>query len=158
MKKNQGFTLIEVLVAAGVLGIVATALFGLLSTSLSNLQKVEQLHQYELAAADVMNKVLFLPTLPVPASAEGSIDNSYARWTVNIDQFEPDKLNNPGSPAVNVGTPALTSASQAVVKIHVVVTWPGKTTDRTIDLETLKAAKIENYDLASRIQTIFPPQ
>ena len=142
MKKNRGFTLIEVLVAAGILGIVATALFGLLATSLSNLGKVERLHQYQLAALDVMNRVLFLPTLPAPATAEGFIDNLDARWSISIDPWESDKVINSGS--------------QALVKVHVVVTWPGNTTDRTIDLESLKATKIENYDLANRIQTVFP--
>jgi prepilin-type N-terminal cleavage/methylation domain-containing protein len=142
MTKNRGFTLIEVLVAAGILGIVATALFGLLSTSLSNLGKVERLHQYQLAALDVMNRVLFLPTLPAPATAEGFIDNLDARWSISIDPWESDKVINSGS--------------QALVKVHVVVTWPGNTTDRTLDLESLKATKIENYDLANRIQTVFP--
>ena len=143
MTSNRGFTLIEVLVAAGILGIVATALFGLLSTSLSNLGKVERLHQYELAAEDIMNKVLFLPTLPASATAEGYLDNSDARWTVNITQWEPDKPVNSGG--------------QTVVKVDVVVSWPGQATDRTLELESLKAAKIENYDLANRIQTVYPP-
>ena len=57
MKRESGFTLVEVLVAASVLAIVATALFGLLSRSLSNLRKVEELHQYELATQDVMNRI-----------------------------------------------------------------------------------------------------
>jgi len=50
MRNQRGFTLIEVLVAAAVLGITATALFGLLSQSSFNLRKIEDLHRYELAA------------------------------------------------------------------------------------------------------------
>jgi prepilin-type N-terminal cleavage/methylation domain-containing protein len=151
MTDNRGFTLIEVLVAAGILGMVATALFGLLSTSLSNLHKVEEMHQYELAAEDTMDRVLFQPTLPVPSRAEGSLDslgnvsnlgNSGGHWTVNIDPWAPPKLEN--------------APSQVVVKVHVVVSWPGRVSERSIELETLKATKIENYDLENRIQTAYP--
>src|SRR5260370_22195750 len=116
MTNNRGFTLIEVLVAASVLGIVATALFGLLARSLSNLHKVEELHQYELAAEDVMNRVLFLPTLPAPASAEGPLDNLGGQWAVNIDPWAPLK----------------DALDQAVVRVHVVLSWPGPSSARTV--------------------------
>lgn len=143
MTDNRGFTLIEVLVAAAVLGIVATALFGLLSTSLSNLHKVEELHQYELAAADVMNRVLFQPSLPVPANVEGSLNNNLpGRWTVNVAPWAPATLEKVPNPAV--------------VKIHVVVSWPGRSSDRSVEIESLKVTKIEGYDLQSRIQTAYP--
>ena len=61
MKKQHGFTLIEVMVAAAVLGIAATALFSLLSRSLSNIRTIEDLHHYQLAGEDVMNRVLLFP-------------------------------------------------------------------------------------------------
>ena len=142
MRNDRGFTLIEVLVAASVLGIVATALFGLLSASLSNLRKVEQLHQYELAAQDVMNRVLFLPTLPAPANAEGSIDDRGGHWAVDISPWAPEKLEKAPNPSV--------------VKVRVVVSWPGRLSERSVELESLKVTKIENYDLGNRIQTVYP--
>src|SRR5215831_10097812 len=112
MKPNRGFTLIEVLVAVSVIAITATALFGLLSTSLSNLRKVEDLHRYELAAQDVMNRVLSLPDVPVPAMAQGTVENSSAQWTVSIDPWAPSKVD--------------ADTRQAIVKVRVVVTWPGR--------------------------------
>jgi prepilin-type N-terminal cleavage/methylation domain-containing protein len=143
MKDTRGFTLIEVLVAASVLGIVATALFGLLSTSLANLHKVEELHQYELAAQDLMNRVLFLPALPVPASAEGFLnDNLRGHWAVDIAPWAPPNLEKVPDPAV--------------VKVHVVVSWTGRSTNRSIELESLKVTKIDSYDLQSRIRTAYP--
>jgi prepilin-type N-terminal cleavage/methylation domain-containing protein len=143
MKDTRGFTLIEVLVAAGVLGIVATALFGLLSTSLSNLHKVEELHRYELAAEDVMNRVLFLPSLPVPATAEGFLnDNSGGHWAVDIAPWAPPTIEKIPDPAV--------------VKVHVVVSWPGRSGNRTVEIESLKVTKIESIDLESRIRTAYP--
>src|ERR1051326_1703009 len=125
MRNSRGFTLIEVLVAASVLGIVATALFGLLSTSLSNLHKVEELHQYELAAQDVMNRVLFLPALPVPAKAEGYLNNnSGGHWTVDITPWAPASIEKVTGPVV--------------VKVHVLMSWPGRSSNRNFELETLK--------------------
>ena|ERR1051326_7203815 len=142
MKHNRGFTLIEVLVAASVLAIMATALFGLLSSSLSNLHKIEDLHRYELAAQDVMNRVLSLPDVPVPAMAQGTIENSSAQWTVSVDPWAP--------PTVDKET------RQAIVKVRVVVTWPGRSADRNIQLESLKTTKLVSYDLQNSIQTAFP--
>jgi prepilin-type N-terminal cleavage/methylation domain-containing protein len=142
MRPNRGFTLIEVLVAASVLAIMATALFGLLSTSLSNLRKVEDLHRYELAAQDVMDRVLSLPDVPVPAMAQGAVENSSAHWAVSIDPWAPS--------SVDKETP------QAIVKVRVVVTWPGRSTDRNIELESLKTTKVVSYDLQNSIQAAFP--
>jgi len=142
MKRESGFTLVEVLVAASVLAIVATALFGLLSRSLSNLRKVEELHQYELATQDVMNRILSLPALPASATAQGSLNAAGGRWTVTIDPWAPPTLEK--------------MPEQAVVRVHVVVTWPGQSSQRSVDVESLKVAKIQNYDLQSTIETTYP--
>src|SRR5438093_13688919 len=93
MKNQRGFTLMEVLVAASVLGIAATALFGLLSKSLSNLRKVEDLHRYELAAQDLMNRVLLLETIPAPATAEGAVDNVGGHWNVRATAWPRATVN-----------------------------------------------------------------
>jgi len=144
MKHRRGFTLIEVLVAASVLGIAATALFGLLSTSLSNLRKVEDLHRYELAAQDLMNRVLLLQTLPAPATAEGAVDNLSANWRVKITPWAPATLEK--------------KPEQAVLNIQVEVIWPGRSSQRNVAVESLKVARIEysNYDLRQSIETVYP--
>src|SRR5207245_10313912 len=112
MKNQRGFTLIEVLVAASVLGIAATALFGLLSKSLSNLRKVEDLHRYELAAQDLMNRVLLLEPIPAPATAEGAVDNVGGHWNVRGRPWAPATLEE--------------TQDQGVLKAEVQVTWPGR--------------------------------
>ncbi len=142
MKRESGFTLVEVLVAASVLAIAATALFGLLSRSLSNLRKVEELHRYELATQDIMNRILLLPALPASATAQGSLDTAGGSWTVTIDPWAPQTLEK--------------MPEQAVVRVHVVVTWQGQSRQRSIDAESLKVAKIQNYDLQSSIEATYP--
>ena len=144
MTKPRGFTLIEVLVAAGILGIAASALFGLLSRSLFNLRKIEDLHRYELAAEDVMNGVLLSSALAAPANAEGPIDNLGAQWNVTISPWAPRNLD--GKP------------DQAVFRINVVVSWPGRSTRQSIKVESLKVAKVaySNYDLQRAIEIAYP--
>ena len=144
MTKQSGFTLIEVLVAAGVIGITASALFGLLSHSLFNLRKVEDLHRYELVAEDVMNRVLLSSTLAAPASAQGSIDDRGAEWDVSVSPWAPPTLE--GKP------------DQAVFRINVVVSWPGRSSRQNIQVESLKVAKVaySNYDLARTLEVAYP--
>src|SRR6059036_3336573 len=129
MKNQRGFTLMEVLVAASVLGIAATALFGLLSKSLSNLRKVEDLHRYELAAQDLMNRVLLLQTISAPASTEGDVDNLGGRWTVKVTPWWPETLEK--------------KPDQAVLRVAVEVTWPGRSSQRSVEVESLKVAKVQ---------------
>ena len=144
MRSIRGFTLIEVLVAAAILGITATALFGLFSKSLFNLRKVEDLHRYELAAQDVMNRVLLLSSLPAEAQAEGALDNIGAHWLVNVKPWVPSAVAD--------------KPQEAILKIGVVVTWPGRSSRRTIEVEALKVATIaySNYDLQNAVETVFP--
>jgi prepilin-type N-terminal cleavage/methylation domain-containing protein len=143
MTKQRGFTLIEVLVAAGVLGITASALFGLLSHSLFNLRKVQELHRYELVAEDVMNRVLLSSTL-APASAQGAADNFGAQWNVSVSPWAPPALD--GKP------------DQAVFRIDVAVSWSGRSTRQNIRVESLKVARVaySNYDLQSTIEAAYP--
>ena len=117
MKADRGFTLIEVLVAAAVLGITASALFGLFSKSLFNIGRVEDLHRYELAAENVMNRVLLLSTLPGGGEAGGILDDSGARWNVTVQPWAPaDLASKPG---------------EGILRVAVSVTWPGRSIPRS---------------------------
>jgi general secretion pathway protein I len=142
MKRQRGFTLIEVMVATAVLGIAATALFGLLSKSLSNLRKIEDLHHYQLACDEMMNRVSLLAVLPPSGRAEGSVDKKNARWVVTVAPWYPLNLDNhPG---------------EAVMKVNVEVVWPGQTTSRRVQAETIKGASIDYngaYDLKGALES-----
>jgi prepilin-type N-terminal cleavage/methylation domain-containing protein len=141
---KRGFTLIEVMVAAAVLGITATALFGLFSTSLLNLGKLEDLHRYHLAGEEIMNRVILLPTLPAEGRAEGNIARLGARWVASVTPWIPETLE---------GTPA-----DAVMKVDIEILWPGRSGEQSLRLETVRPVQVSysNYDLASAIESVFP--
>ena len=144
MKPEQGFTLIEVIVAAAVFAIAATALFGLFSKSLFNLRKIEDVHRYQLAGEEVLNRVLALPKLPAEAYVEGNVEGLDARWTVMVRPWIPGNLQS--------------RTSEAIMKIDVEVQWPGRAGPRNIRLETVKPVPVsyENYNFTEAIEQVFP--
>jgi len=145
MKANRGFTLIEVLVAAAVLGITASALFGLFSKSLFNIGRVEDLHRYELAAENLMNEVLLFTILPAGGEAGGVLDDSGARWNVTVQPWAPADLES--------------KPAEGILRVVVSVTWPGRSIPRRIQIEALKPAQItylSSYDFRAVIEDSLP--
>jgi len=142
--RNYGFTLIEVMVATAVLGIAATALFSLLSRSLSNLKKIEDIHHYQLAAENTMNRVLLLSSLPPGGKIEGRVPNDDARWVVTVTPWIPDTLEK--------------KPPEAVMKIDVEIQWAGRAGQRSLKLETVKGTAISysNNDYQHAIESALP--
>ena len=144
MKRSRGFTLIEVMVAAAVLGIAATALFSLLSRSLSNLRTIEDLHHYQLAGEDVMNRVLLQSSLPAGGRTEGELKSLGAHYAVTLTPWIPDNLDS--------------KPSEGAMKVDVEVLWAGRSGPRSLKLETVKAGPLSynNSDFQKSIEDALP--
>ena len=144
MTHQRGFTLIEVVVAVAILGLSSSALFGLFSTSVDNIRRIDQLHRYHLAAADVMNRVLLLPVLPADGQASGRLSQIDADWRVRVEPWIPESFD---------GRPA-----QAIVKIVVEIEFDGRSGRRNISLETVRPSPLTYtpQDFQRAIDDVFP--
>lgn len=143
MKGRLGFSLVEVMVAAAILGMAATALFGLFSRSLFNLKTIQDVHRYQLAGEEIMNRVLLLPNLQA-GRFEGNIDRLGARWVVNVTPWIPNDLQ--------------ANSREAVMKIDLEILWSGRSGERSLKLETVKATALNNsnFDFQRAVETILP--
>jgi general secretion pathway protein I len=144
VKRQRGFTLIEVVVASAVFGIAATAIFSLLSSSLSNIKRVQDIHRFQLAGQEMMNRVLLLESLPPGDKIEGKLKQLDGRWVVTISPWIPKTLEN--------NTP------EAVMKIDVEILWNGRAGERSVRLETVKASALSynNSDFQKAIESALP--
>ena len=144
MTHQRGFTLIEVVVAVAILGLSSSALFGLFSTSVDNIRRIDELHRYHLAAADVMNRVLLLPVLPADGQASGRLSQIDADWRVRVEPWIPESFD---------GRPA-----QAIVKIVVEIEFDGRSGRRNISLETVRPSPLTYtpQDFQRAIDDVFP--
>ena len=144
MTHQRGFTLIEVVVAVAILGLSSSALFGLFSTSVDNLRRIEELHRYQLAADEVMNRVLLLPVLPASGQAVGRKSQIDADWRVRVAPWIPESVD---------GRP-----EQAIVKIVAEIEFDGRSGRRNIRLETVKPSALTYapQDFQRAIDNVFP--
>jgi general secretion pathway protein I len=144
MNRQRGFTLIEVLVAVSVIGLASVALFSLFSTSLLNLRKLQDLHHYQLACEDLMNRVQLLQKLPARGNATGRLSDLGADWNVTVAPWYPASLDS---------TP-----DQAIMKVDVNMIWRTRAGQRSFHIESLKPATIvyNSYDLSQAIDHAAP--
>jgi prepilin-type N-terminal cleavage/methylation domain-containing protein len=144
MREQKGFTLIEVIVAVAILGLTGSALFSLFGRSIDNIRRMEELHSYQLAGEEVMNRVLLLGRVPAAGEVRGRLDQIDADWTVRIVPWIPDTLE---------GRP-----DQAIVRIEVEIAWDGRSGRRNLLLETIRPSLLSYDDLEFRqaIDDVFP--
>ncbi len=127
-----------------ILGIASVALFSLLSNSLFNLRKLEDLHRYQLACEQVMNRIQLLQKLPPQGSVSGRAADMAADWTVSVSPWYPANLN--GQP------------DHAIMKVDVELTWNARTGLRHLHLESLKPTTVayNNYDFSQALDKTIP--
>src|SRR4029079_15989973 len=107
--------------------------------------RVEDLHRYELAAENVMNRVMLLSVLPGGGEDSGLEDDSSARWNVNVQPWAPANLES--------------MPAEGILLLAVSVTWPGRSIPRRIQIEALKPARItysKTYDFRAIIEDSLP--
>jgi prepilin-type N-terminal cleavage/methylation domain-containing protein len=88
LRKAQGFTLLEVLVALTVLAIGSAITMSLISGSLGNIRKVQLRTRAVEHSEAVMELALLDESIYQPTSYAGSFEDG-SHWSVQVDEYEP---------------------------------------------------------------------
>jgi general secretion pathway protein I len=133
---TRGFTLLEVLIAAVVMGTTFAAVMGLLSQSLRNIERMKPQEQMLLHARDKMSEMLLEESL-LPNTTAGQWEDGY-RWQVQVG-FEPMLPEAPPAPE------PISPGSLALFRIRVQISWGQGAASKTYALETLQWTKVDRY-------------
>lgn len=113
-RSDQGFSLMEVLVAITIVGIVFSTLFSLMSTSLKNIGRIEEREKLTRLGQMKLNELVLSVNLgKIPSVSAGQFDDKYS-WK---SQIEP----------VRFGEDLNSSREDVIEKIRLSVIWLGVT-------------------------------
>ena len=120
----RGFSLMEVLVAVAVLGIVYATLFGLMSTSLKNVSRIEEREKIVRYGQMKLNELVIKAERGEAAGAlSGKLDDRYY-WRARMDTYDSGENGNQTPPYI-------------VARIRLAVTWSSLSRQNEYTLETL---------------------
>lgn len=141
---QRGFTLLEVLLAAVLIGSVFVAVLSVMSQSLRNIERMTP-HETALRhAREVMTEELVREQL-APEQSRGRWDDGF-RWEVEILPYEAVTTGGPAAalPQLAVSkpdSPAPAAGTFGLFKIRVVIAWGEDSRRRTYAVETTQWAK-----------------
>jgi general secretion pathway protein I len=96
MRKPNGFSLLEVLVATLIMGIAVTGLIVGLSQSVKNASRLSEYDRAAMLARTKMNDLLLDATLPFEGAVEGTFDARHG-WRAVTSPFDGPPQTGPGS-------------------------------------------------------------
>ena len=143
--RQSGFTLLEVLIAAVLIGSVFVAVVSLMSQSLRNIDRMRPHELAILHAREKMNEQLLRQELQ-PESSSGAWNDGY-RWRVDIaplDFVAMGKTTAPARPITRENRDQDTHAapgSNTLFQVKVEITWGERGNARTYDVQTMQWAK-----------------
>lgn len=120
-------TLLEVLVAASLLGLSFAALFSVFSVSLRSIERIQAHARVAAFAEAQMNELLL--TNPQPGgrlSGQGANGMRWEATTELFDRVRPAPLSGEAAPG------------PSVVRLRLTVFWKGRKTEQQYTLESLK--------------------
>ena len=131
MRKQRGFTLLEILVATTIMGIAVVGLLSSLSTSMRNAGRVTDADRAAQIARNKMEELMVDPYLPFQGNLQGAFDNT-SGWTAQIGPFEMPPKFGPGAPILQ--------------RIALVVWWTNGPNRREFPLESYRIVEIPRPD------------
>src|SRR5580704_18658028 len=136
-KRQQGFTLLEVLVAALIMGIAVAGLLQGLSTSTRNAARLSQYDRATLLARQKMDELLVASELHRGQPVAGSFDSALAGgspigWRAVVQPFETAPGAGPGQWVVD--------------RIQLEIFWMDGATRHGFSLEAFRRGVLQNGD------------
>lgn len=137
-RREAGFTLIEVLVAAAVMGIAVAGILGALSNSVRNAGRLTQMDRAALLARQKMDEILVDPAIPRKRPFQGMFDpnlagGTTAGWNAVVVPFEVAPGAAPGQWVLD--------------RVQVEVWWMDGLTRRSFSMEGFRRGILKPGDL-----------
>jgi general secretion pathway protein I len=148
MKRRQaqrGFTLLEVLIAAVLVGSVFVAVVSVMSQSLRNIDRMRPHEQAILHAREKMNEELLRAELQ-PETLTGEWSDGY-RWRVDIVPLDFIAIGKttaapqPVRPENSSSVGPLGAGTNTLFQVKVEVAWGGSGSARNYEVQTMQWAK-----------------
>jgi general secretion pathway protein I len=138
MRRQQGFTLLEVLVATVIMAIAVTGLLSSLSTSARNASKLLDYDRAAVLAKRQLDELMSNRVLPKGQPFEGRFDPATtggveAGWRAEVRPFETRPGGGPGQPMIE--------------RIAVEVFWKSGNNTRRFALEGFRRAVMTPQDM-----------
>jgi prepilin-type N-terminal cleavage/methylation domain-containing protein len=133
MKKTAGFTLLEVLVAAMIMGIAVAGVLSGLAAASRNVSRLTQYDRATLLARQKMNELLVERATPRNQPFAGTWDSvPDAGWTATVTPFEAAPGSGPGQWDVD--------------RVELEVWWMDGATRRAFSLEGFRRGVLQQGD------------
>ena len=142
--RQSGFTLLEVLIAAVLIGSVFVAVVSLMSQSLRNIERMKPHELAMLRAREIMNQQLLRDEMK-PESTSGAYPDG-SRWYLEIAPLDFVAMGRsaatpqPVDPSVPSATQQPTPGTKTLFRVRVQVAWGERSNARTYDLQTMQWA------------------
>ncbi len=92
MRKNNGFTLLEIVVALAILGVTVGVVMQIFSEGLKNIRRIDMAHQAMNHAENVMNEILSDESIQGATSFSGDLDEEFS-YTAEVSDWEEPEQN-----------------------------------------------------------------
>ena len=137
-RREAGFTLIEVLVAAAVMGIAVAGILGGLSTASRNAARLTQMDRAALLARQKMDEILVDPAIPRKRPFQGMFDlnvagGTTAGWNAVVLPFE--------------AAPGAAPGQWVLDRVQVEIWWMDGPTRRSFSMEGFRRGILRPGDL-----------
>lgn len=134
MRRQAGFTLLEVLVASVLMSVAVAGLLSQLTTSLSIAARLTEADRAALLARRKMDELMTVRRLPKGAPLAGTIEGAPGGWRARVTPFEMARGSGPGSFYIE--------------RIELEIWWMNGDSRRTFVLEGFRKTILTPQDLA----------